>query len=73
MSLDRKDIRAKLDHDMHHALSVLADVDQLDMGEWVERVLVREIERRVHEATVIADRIQRLGKAGNFKAGPGTP
>jgi hypothetical protein len=67
MSLERKDIRAKLDPDMHHALSVLADVDQLDMGEWVERVLLREITRRVHEATVIADRIPRSGKSGSSR------
>lgn len=65
MSLERKDIRAKLDHDMHHALSVLADVDRKDIGEWVESVLIREIERRVHEATLIADRIPRLGKTGS--------
>lgn len=65
MSLERKDIRAKLDHDTHHALTVLADVDRLDIGEWVEAVLVREIERRVHEATLIANRIPRSGKTGS--------
>lgn len=72
MSLDRKDVRAKLDPDDHHKLSVLADVDGVDIGEWVESVLVREIAKRVHAATVIADRVRCLGKTGNRQEKPGT-
>jgi len=71
MSLDRKDVRAKLDADDHHNLSVLADVDGVDIGEWVESVLVREIAKRVHAATVIAARAARPGKTGTGKEKPG--
>jgi hypothetical protein len=72
MSLDRKDIRAKLDPDMHAALTVLAEVDQLDIGEFIERELVRVIYERVHAATLIADRTSRLGITGNRRESLGT-
>ena len=64
MALDRKDVRAKLDPDMHAALTVLCEVDQLDIGEFIERELVRVIKDRVHVATVIAERTARLGISG---------
>jgi len=65
MSLERKDVRAKLHPDVHAAMKVLADADHMDDGEWVERVIEREVRRRVHEATVIAAAAARLGIAGN--------
>lgn len=74
MALERKDIRAKLDPDMHAALTVLCDVDGLDIGEFVERVLCREIADRVHAAKVVAERTARLGISGNgreFQGGAG--
>jgi len=69
--LERKDIRAKLDPDMHAALTVLCEVDQLDIGEFVEKLLVREVRERVHAATVIAERCTRLGISGNRREQPG--
>jgi hypothetical protein len=65
MSLERKDIRAKLDPDVHGALAVLAEVDQCDIGEWIERELVAVIKRRVHDAKIVATRVARLGITGN--------
>jgi len=73
MSLERKDIRAKLDPDAHAALQVLCEVDQLDIGEFIERELVRVIYERVHAATVIAERTARLGITGNRRESEGTP
>lgn len=67
MALDRKDVRAKLDPDMHAALTVLCDVDGCDLGEFIERELVRVIFKRVHGASVIAERTKGLGING--KAG----
>lgn len=64
MSLERKDVRAKLDPDMHEALTVLCEVAGLDIGVFVERELVRVIQQRVHAATVIVERLKRRGKAG---------
>lgn len=71
MSLERKDIRAKLDPDLHAALTVLCEVDGLDIGEFVEAVVCRVIRDRVHAATVIADRTARLGITGNRRESPG--
>ena len=65
MSEPRKDIRAKLDPDMHTALSVLADVEGIDMGEFIEREIVRVIRDRCHAASVIAERLHGLGISGN--------
>ena len=64
IALDRKDIRAKLDPDVHAALTVLCDVDGCDLGEFVERELVRVIVKRCHAASVIAERTARLGITG---------
>jgi hypothetical protein len=71
MALERKDIRAKLNPDMHEALAVLCDVDGCDFGEFIERELVRVIVKRCHAATVIAERTARLGISGNGRESPG--
>jgi uncharacterized protein YqfA (UPF0365 family) len=65
MSLERKDIRAKIDPDYHAALLVLCEADHVDLGEFVERELRRVIEQRVHAASLIAARTARLGITGN--------
>lgn len=69
MSLERKDLRVKLDPEDHEALRLLADADDIDLAQWAERVLVRVIRRRLHAAIVIAQRAERLGISG--KAFPG--
>lgn len=73
MSLERKDIRAKLDPDMHEALAVLADVDGTDLNELVERVIVTYVESRLHDAIEIHGRAGHLGKAGQNRELPGIP
>ena len=65
MSLERKDLRLKLDAEVHAALAVLADVDKSDMGELAERLIVDYVTRRVHDATVIAERLGVTPKSGN--------
>lgn len=65
MSIERKDLRIKLDADDHTGLQLLAEADQVELGEWAERLLVREIRRRVHAAMVLASKAQRLGIVGN--------
>ena len=71
MSLERKDIRAKLDPDMHAAMTVLAEIDQIDLGEFIERVVSAEVKRRVHDATLIAERVACLGITGNRRESQG--
>lgn len=71
MSLDRKDVRFKLSADVHGALTVLAECAQVDIGEFVEMVVQREVLRRVHDAMLVADRAARLGLAGNVRESQG--
>jgi hypothetical protein len=71
MSLERKDVRAKLDPDMHRALQVLARIEGLTDGEWVEQVIVPVIMRRVHEASLIAAEARLAGITGNIRESSG--
>lgn len=72
MSLDRKDLRLKLDAETHAALSLLADADDVDLSVWAERVLVAEVRKRLHAAMVVAKRAERLGIAGIARDCAGT-
>lgn len=72
MSLDRKDLRLKLDPDVHAALDACADVDRLQLAELAEQVIAEYVRRRVHEANVLAARTARLGFTGNRRAPAGT-
>jgi hypothetical protein len=65
MTLDRKDVRLKLDAEIHAQLVCVADVDALDIGTWVESLVVAELTRRVHEARLIAERFPRLPNSGS--------
>ena len=64
MSIERQDIRAKLCHTKHAQLKVIAECDGRDIGEIIEEVMCAWIVKRVDDATVLADRIARLGKPG---------
>lgn len=65
MSLDRKDLRLKLDHEIHAALDVLADVDGRPMADLAEEILSEVVRRRIHAANMISERAKRLGIAGS--------
>lgn len=73
MALPRKDIRAKLDHEVHEALVVICDATGVDLGEFVEREIERAVRERVHAAQAIASRAPQLGITGkpSGKAGSG--
>jgi len=65
MSAEKKDVRFKLDAEDHAGLVLLADADDVhELATWVERVVVREIRRRIHAATVIAERAKTKGISG---------
>lgn len=68
MALERMDIRAKLDPDTHAQLKAICEIDGVDMGAFVEAVLVPVIEKRVHDAMVLAEKLQRAGIPG--RVGP---
>ncbi len=68
MALPRKDIRAKLDADVHDALVAVCEADQMDIGEFIEREIERVVRKRVHDAQAIASRVlagEKQGAAGN--------
>lgn len=64
MSLDRRDIRAKLDHDVHAALGVLCQAEGVEIAQYIERLVVNDVSERVHAATLVADGLRRLGISG---------
>lgn len=71
MSLERKDIRAKLDPDMHAKLRAICETDGLDMGLYIEQVLIPVIEKRVHDAMMLANALQAQGITGKNREHPG--
>jgi hypothetical protein len=73
MSLDRKDVRFKVEPELHQAIAVLAEAAVLDIGELCEQIVRQEVLRQVHVARVVAQRTAGLGIAGNFGESQGTP
>jgi hypothetical protein len=71
MSLERQDVRAKLDPDVHEALVAICDAKGLTVAEFVEALLEPEIRRLVHESHCIASKTQGLGIAGKNRETPG--
>lgn len=65
--LERKDLRIKLDPEIHGALTVFADVERKELAELAEAVIAAEVRRRVHETTVAAAKLARLGIIGSGK------
>lgn len=64
MALDRKDIRAKLDPEIHEALVAVCEADNIDIGAFIEAEIERIVRKRVHDAQAIAAKVPRLGKSG---------
>lgn len=72
MTLPRVDVRFKLDPDFHVAAKAVCEAEGLDLGEFVERIVVEEVRRRVHAASVITRLTARLGISGSGREQPGT-
>ena len=67
MSLPRKDVRAKLDHDMHAALKVLCNVDRVTEAQFIEALLEPVIKARFHAASLIVEKATEAGLAGMLR------
>lgn len=61
MSLERQDVRARLDAELHAALVVLCDVDGITVAEFIENLLAPVIRDRVRAAIELHERLSRLG------------
>lgn len=72
MTIERKDIRAKLDAHVHAQLRAICDVDGVDVGDFIEAQLLPVIAKRVHDAIELATRLQRPGISGNLRESAGT-
>lgn len=71
--LPRKDVRFKLDSDMHEALCIVAELANSNIDRWVERTICKAIRDQVTAATVLAKGAERLrisGSAGESNSGP---
>lgn len=65
MSLERKDIRAKLDPELHTALKIFADLDGVTEAQFIEDIVVPLLRRRIADAKVAAERLTSAGIFGN--------
>lgn len=71
MSLERKDFRGKLDPSWHELMRAVADAEGVGDGEWIEALILRELQKRVHVASVIAAAARRAGISGNGRESAG--
>jgi hypothetical protein len=67
VSLERKDIRSKLDPELHKALQIFADIDGVTESEFVETVLVPVLQKRIADATIAHERLARAGIIGKVR------
>jgi hypothetical protein len=59
--LDRKDVRATLDFDIHEALSAICDRDEIGINEFIEREIRRAVEAEVHRFILSERKFRNLG------------
>lgn len=62
--LERKDVRMKLDHDVHAAAKAIAETEGLDIAEWVETVIVGVVTKRVHNAVSVVSALKKAARSG---------
>lgn len=71
MSLDRKDIRAKLDPEWHEALVKICARDGIDVGDFIEREIERVLSERIHGWILDSQVMETLGITGKLRERPG--
>lgn len=64
MSIERKDVRAKLDPELHTALKIFADIDGVTEAQFIEDIVVPVLLRRIADATVAAEKLTSAGIIG---------
>jgi hypothetical protein len=70
MSLDRQRIAPKFDYEVHQAIKIIAEIDNLTMERYVEKVVAREVMARIHEASLIVKASDLLGMSGISRESP---
>ena len=64
MSLERKDVRAKLDPELNTALKIFADLDGVTEAQFIEDLVVPALRRRISDAKIAAERLAGAGIIG---------
>ena len=65
MSLERVDVRAKVDHDIHAALMAICNHRGMTVAEFVEGLLVPEVRRIIAQSVSIVDSLPGKGQPGS--------
>jgi hypothetical protein len=67
MALDRKDVRATVDHDIHAALVVFAKRSNCSVAEYVEKLIQVDVSSKVGD---VRDAYDDLVRAGLLRKNP---
>ncbi len=73
MSIDRPDVKVRLDHEMHDALKVFAKLDGLTIIEYCERIISENLCKRISDTNVAHAELDRLGLSGIRRVSQGKP
>ena len=65
MSLERKDVRSKLDPELHAALDAICNEKGVTQADWIESVIAPVLREKVAETMRLADEFRRRGIVGN--------
>lgn len=65
MSLERKDVRAKLDPELHSALDEICAQLGTTHADWIESIIAPVLRRKIMETIELAERFQRRGITGS--------
>jgi hypothetical protein len=71
MSLEKKDVRAKLSSEAHAQLVAIAELRDKDICEFASFLLERALLGEAHTTKLYIDRVARLGRSGNLTTHPG--
>lgn len=71
MAAPRPDVKFYLDANEHAGLKVFADHDNVGMGELTERVMTEYLQKRIHDASVLAEALERAGVTRNGQGSAG--
>ena len=61
MGIPRKDVRAVVEPEIHSGLTVFAEIDNVTVAEYVEKLITADISKRVRDATLAAERLRDAG------------
>jgi hypothetical protein len=67
MSAERKDVRAKLDERYHAAVVLICRQRGIEIGDYLEGLVVADVSRIAHDAIPIGNGLKELGFSGKVR------